>query len=118
MQPLNKVEEDTDRDRYMSPLEAKEYGIIDHIIGGEEAVFDVKGSVKRFPKVWRILNIGQGMPGRGGSAVRAELVCTAVRASCSHAIRLKEVWNKSMQYGSGKEKVATWKCMKMHRMTL
>mmetsp|Transcript_5380 Transcript_5380/g.14502 ORF Transcript_5380/g.14502 Transcript_5380/m.14502 type:complete len:372 (+) Transcript_5380:143-1258(+) len=50
MQPLNKVEEDTDRDRYMSPLEAKEYGIIDHIIGGEEAVFDVKGSVKRFPK--------------------------------------------------------------------
>lgn len=51
MQPLNKVEEDTDRDRYMSPLEAKEYGIIDHIIGGEEAVFDVKGSTKRFPKV-------------------------------------------------------------------
>jgi ATP-dependent protease ClpP protease subunit len=22
--------------RYMSPIEAKEYGIIDHIIGGEE----------------------------------------------------------------------------------
>ncbi len=35
-QPLSKIEEDTDRDRYMSPLEAKEYGIIDHIIGGEE----------------------------------------------------------------------------------
>jgi len=50
-QPLSKIEEDTDRDRYMSPLEAKEYGIIDHIIGGEEAVFDVKGSTKRFPKI-------------------------------------------------------------------
>ena len=35
-QPLAKIEEDTDRDRYMSPLEAKDYGIIDHIIGGEE----------------------------------------------------------------------------------
>jgi ATP-dependent Clp protease, protease subunit len=49
-QPLSKIEEDTDRDRYMSPLEAKEYGIIDHIIGGEEAVFRVAGSTKRFPK--------------------------------------------------------------------
>ena len=50
-QPLSKIEEDTDRDRYMSPLEAKEYGIIDHVIGGEEAVFNIKGSIKRFPKV-------------------------------------------------------------------
>lgn len=50
-QPLSKIEEDTDRDRYMSPIEAKEYGIIDHVIGGEEAVFKVKGSLKRFPKV-------------------------------------------------------------------
>ncbi|KAG2484223.1 hypothetical protein HYH03_016958 [Edaphochlamys debaryana] len=50
-QPLAKIEEDTDRDRYMSPLEAKEYGLIDHIIGGEEAVFNVKGSLKKFPKV-------------------------------------------------------------------
>eukprot|EP00798_Chlamydomonas_sp_ICE-L_P020011 gene20011-26726_t len=49
-QPLSKIEEDTDRDRYMSPLEAKEYGIIDHIIGGEEAVFNVKGSTRKFPK--------------------------------------------------------------------
>lgn len=50
-QPLNKIEEDTDRDRYMSPLEAKEYGIIDHIIGGEEAVFNVRGSLRKFPAV-------------------------------------------------------------------
>ena len=35
------IEEDTDRDRYMSPLEAKAYGLIDHIVGGEEAVFKV-----------------------------------------------------------------------------
>merc|ERR1739847_244051 len=26
-QPVDKIEEDTDRDRYMSPLEAKEYGL-------------------------------------------------------------------------------------------
>ncbi len=50
-QPLSKIEQDTDRDRYMSPLEAKEYGVIDHIIGGEEAVFNVRGSTKKFPKV-------------------------------------------------------------------
>jgi len=37
--------------RYMSPIEAREYGIIDHIIGGDEAVFKVKGSNKRFPAV-------------------------------------------------------------------
>lgn len=50
-QPLSKIEEDTDRDRYMSPLEAKEYGIIDHIVGGEDAVFNVKGSTRKFPKI-------------------------------------------------------------------
>ncbi len=50
-QTLTKIEQDTDRDRYMSPLEAKEYGIIDHIIGGEEAVFKIKGSINKFPKV-------------------------------------------------------------------
>ncbi len=49
---MNKIEEDTDRDRYMSPLEAKEYGVIDYIIGGEEAVFKVAGSTRKFPKVW------------------------------------------------------------------
>jgi len=49
-QPIEKIEEDTDRDRYMSPLEAKEYGIIDEIIGGDEAVFQVQGSTYDFPK--------------------------------------------------------------------
>ncbi|KAL4444947.1 hypothetical protein ABPG77_003997 [Micractinium sp. CCAP 211/92] len=49
-QPIEKIEEDTDRDRYMSPLEAKNYGLIDHIVGGDEAVFKVEGSTRAFPK--------------------------------------------------------------------
>merc|ERR550537_310329 len=32
-QTVEKIEEDTDRDRYMSPVEAKVYGLIDHVIG-------------------------------------------------------------------------------------
>ncbi len=50
-QPLSKIEQDTDRDNYMNPIEARTYGIIDHIIGGDENVFSVKGSLRRFPKV-------------------------------------------------------------------
>jgi ATP-dependent Clp protease, protease subunit len=49
-QPIERIEEDTDRDRYMSPIEAKSYGIVDHIVGGEEAVFKAMGSTKAFPK--------------------------------------------------------------------
>jgi ATP-dependent Clp protease, protease subunit len=33
-QPLERVEKDTDRDFYMSPQEAIEYGLIDGVIGG------------------------------------------------------------------------------------
>ncbi len=31
-QPLDKISRDTDRDFFMTPLEAKEYGIIDEVI--------------------------------------------------------------------------------------
>jgi len=40
------IEEDTDRDRYMSPLESKQYGIIDTIIGGDEAGFVIQGDTR------------------------------------------------------------------------
>lgn len=33
-QPLEKVMEDTERDKYMNPYEAKEYGLIDHVFEG------------------------------------------------------------------------------------
>ena len=31
-QPISKIERDTDRDNFMDPIEAKEYGLIDEII--------------------------------------------------------------------------------------
>ena len=31
-QPLEKIESDTDRDRFMTAIEAKEYNLIDHVI--------------------------------------------------------------------------------------
>lgn len=39
--PWEEVDKDTDRDRYMSAIEAMEYGIIDSIIGGREAVYEM-----------------------------------------------------------------------------
>ena len=35
-QPLEKVMEDTDRDFFMSPVEAVEYGVIDGIVSGNQ----------------------------------------------------------------------------------
>jgi len=49
-QSVEKIDEDTDRDRYMSPLEAKAYGIIDTIIGGDDAGMVVAGDPKDFLK--------------------------------------------------------------------
>lgn len=49
-QPVEQIEADTDRDYYMSPLEAQAYGLIDNIIGGREAVFQEEGSTTQFPK--------------------------------------------------------------------
>lgn len=48
--PIERLEEDTDRDRYMSPLEAKQYGLIDEVIGGDDAGFKIEGSTTAFPK--------------------------------------------------------------------
>lgn len=40
---VRQIDADTDRDRYMSPLEAKEYGCIDIIIGGDDAGLKIVG---------------------------------------------------------------------------
>jgi len=40
---VKQIDEDTDRDRYMSPLEAKEYGCIDIVIGGDDAGLKIVG---------------------------------------------------------------------------
>lgn len=37
-QPVEKIEEDVDRDRFMSPEEAKEYGLIDNVVTSQEEV--------------------------------------------------------------------------------
>lgn len=61
-QTVEKIDEDTDRDRYMSPLEAKRYGIIDSVIGGDEAGLVVAGDPKDFLKT-REAYIGWGKDG-------------------------------------------------------
>ncbi len=43
-QDVKQIDEDTDRDRYMSPLEAKQYGVIDVVIGGDDAGLKIDGS--------------------------------------------------------------------------
>ena len=44
-QPVDKVSEDVDRDRFMSPQEAREYGLIDRVIEREEeAVPEMAGA--------------------------------------------------------------------------
>lgn len=49
-QSVEKVEADTDRDFYMSPLEAKGYGLIDHVVGGDNAGYNIQGVTKKFPR--------------------------------------------------------------------
>merc|ERR1719486_1333070 len=73
------IELDTDRDRYMSPLEAKKYGIIDDILGGEEATFDMAGQLDYFPKTkqdylswWKEAQEDMGARGSNFSGVPRE----------------------------------------------
>ncbi len=40
-QPIEKIMDDLDRDRFMSPDEAKEYGLIDHVITRRGEIVDV-----------------------------------------------------------------------------
>ncbi len=39
-QDLSRVEQDTDRDFFMGGLEAKEYGIVDHVINNRDDLYD------------------------------------------------------------------------------
>jgi ATP-dependent Clp protease protease subunit len=41
-QQVEKIAEDVDRDRFMSPVEAKEYGIIDQVVTAQGEVLDIK----------------------------------------------------------------------------
>lgn len=45
-QTIQRIADDVDRDRFMSPEEAKEYGLIDHVVAhrGEVVADDVKGN--------------------------------------------------------------------------
>jgi ATP-dependent Clp protease, protease subunit len=49
-QTVETIEADTDRDRYMSPIEAKTYGLIDHVVGGDDAGYAIDGSTTLFPR--------------------------------------------------------------------
>ena len=41
-QPIERITQDIDRDRFMSPDEAREYGLIDHVITRPGAIVEVK----------------------------------------------------------------------------
>ncbi len=41
-QPIAQIQEDLDRDRFMSPEEAKEYGLIDHVISHRGQMVEVR----------------------------------------------------------------------------
>lgn len=43
-QPVETIQEDADRDRFMSPKEAVEYGLIDHVLEGPVQTTTVKSS--------------------------------------------------------------------------
>ena len=46
-QPIERIERDTDRDRFMSAEEAKEYGMIDNVISSRGEIVSEEGLAKR-----------------------------------------------------------------------
>ena len=45
-QPVEKVADDVDRDRFMNPIEAKEYGLIDNVVTNQKDVPTIPGNGK------------------------------------------------------------------------
>jgi ATP-dependent Clp protease, protease subunit len=42
---VEKIEADVDRDRFMSPIEAREYGLIDNVVTNQKEVAAVSDSI-------------------------------------------------------------------------
>jgi ATP-dependent Clp protease, protease subunit len=63
---VDQIDADTDRDRYMSALEAKRYGLIDHVIGGDDAGFKIEGDLRKLPKT-KAEYVSWGKDGDDGS---------------------------------------------------
>ena len=81
-QSLSRLEEDTDRDRFMSPEEAKEYGLIDNVIDRQPA------TLHNPEAVWsrgRVRRPTRGPPGLPGGPLRFN-ACPA-SARCGRAPR-------------------------------
>ena len=49
-QPVETIQEDADRDRFMSPEEAVEYGLIDQVLEGPVQTDTVKSSDSESPE--------------------------------------------------------------------
>ena len=49
-QTIEQIGADTDRDNFMSADAARTYGLIDHVIGGDDAGFKITGDLSKLPK--------------------------------------------------------------------
>jgi hypothetical protein len=47
---VEQVKADTDRDRCMSPVDVLSNGIMKHVVGGNDAGYQIEGSISAFPK--------------------------------------------------------------------
>ena len=57
-QPIDKIRLDTDRDFYMTPLEAKDYGLIDEVIPHKRMIATPKIPSLRVPPPLSIYDLG------------------------------------------------------------